>query len=346
MNPVAAIKLRYLIRDPDRHGNVRFYYRPPGRKKTRLKGAPGSEEFMDSYRAAERGETVQPRRRAAPIAGSFRSACIGYYASPAFQRLDVSTRNWQRRTLDKIAEIGGDRALALLSQKGVRKLRDEAPTPVVANTRLKALRALVRWAIEAELLNADPTRDVKRLEYVSGGHHSWTLEEIEQFEAQHALGTKARLAMALLLYTTGRREDATRLGRQHMKSGRIHFTQAKNEHRAPVEIDIPIHPDLAIAIAAGPDSGHLTFLVTEYGKPFSPGGFGNKFREWCDEAGLKHCSAHGLRKAMAARLAERGATDHEIMAWTGHQTLAEVQRYTKAARRRNMADSALAKLKG
>jgi integrase len=67
-------------------------------------------------------------------------------------------------------------------------------------------------------------------------------------------------------------------------------------------------------------------------------------RKWCAEAGLPECSAHGLRKACARRLAEAGATAHEIMAVTGHKTLAEVQRYTETAMREGLADSAHAKL--
>jgi integrase/recombinase XerD len=125
----------------------------------------------------------------------------------------------------------------------------------------------------------------------------------------------------------------------------VQFTQAKNEHRNPVTMDIPVHSDLAAAIEASP-SGHLTFLTTALGKPFTPAGFGNWFRERCNEAGLPHCSAHGLRKATAARLAERGATPHEIMAVTGHRSLEEIERYTRAARRAGLADSAMAKLKG
>src|SRR5262249_25173029 len=109
-------------------------------------------------------------------------------------------------------------------------------------------------------------------------------------------------------------------------------------------MDIPLHLDLAEAIAATP-SGHLTFLVTEFGKPFTAKGFGNAFKDWCRQANLPHCSAHGLRKATAARLAERGATPHEIMAITGHRTLEEVERYTQAARRAQLADSGMAKLK-
>ena len=150
--------------------------------------------------------------------------------------------------------------------------------------------------------------------------------------------------MALLLYTACRREDAARLGPQHLRDGRIRYRQAKNEHRSPVDLDIPVRPDLQQVIDAAP-SGHLMFLTTAYGRPSSTAGFGNKFRDWCNEAGLPHCSAHGLRKAAAARLAERGATAHEIMAITGHRSLEEVERYTRAARQGRLADAAMTKFK-
>jgi integrase/recombinase XerD len=227
----------------------------------------------------------------------------------------------------------------------LRNLRDEkAETPAVANERLKALRALFRWAVEAEETPHDPTRDVRAIPYSSEGHHSWTLDEAKLFEEKHPIGTKARLAMALMLYTAGRREDAVRLGPQHIRDGRLRYTQAKNEHKKPVRMDIPVHPELAKIIATTP-SGHLTFLVTQYGRPFTPVGFGEKFRKWCDQAGLPHCSAHGLRKATTARLAECGATPHEIMAITGHKSLGEVERYSRAARQPGLADSAMSKLK-
>lgn len=125
---------------------------------------------------------------------------------------------------------------------------------------------------------------------------------------------------------------------------RIEYRQAKNEDRNPVDMDIPLHAELAKIIDATP-SGHLTFLVTEFGKPHTANGFGNRFKDWCRQANLPHCSAHGLRSATAARLAEVGATPHEIMAITGHQTLEEVERYTRTAGRRVLADSAMERLK-
>ena len=91
---------------------------------------------------------------------------------------------------------------------------------------------------------------------------------------------------------------------------------------------------------------HLTFLVTEFGRPFTPAGFGNWFSDRCNEAGVpNNLRAHGLRKAGATRLAEHGCSDHEIMAWGGWATLQEVQRYTRAANRKRLALTAAAKLK-
>jgi integrase/recombinase XerD len=230
--------------------------------------------------------------------------------------------------------------------KHVRTLRDEkAALPGAARNRLKALRALFRWAVESDEAPHDPTISIKAISYVTKGHHSWAIEEVELYEQRHPLGTTARLAMAILLYTSWRREDAVRLGPQHVRDGRIKYRQAKNEHRNPIDMDIPLFPELAEAIASAP-SGHLTFLVTKYGKPFTPDGFGNAFKDWCRQANLPHCSAHGLRKALATRLAERGATPHEIMAITGHKSLEEVELYTRAARKSQLADRAMSRLKG
>lgn len=288
-------------------------------------------------------DTPRPSHNA--VSSSFRATCISYYASSAFAQLDQSTKNWRRYHLDQIARVHGDKPIALLQPKHVRRLRDELQaSPSVANKRLKALRALFSWAVEDEHAPHDPTTGVKPIQHVSKGFHSWELHEIEKYEERHPVGSKARLALALLLYTACRREDAVRIGPQHLRDGRLRYRQAKNEHRNPVDLNIPVHPDLQTIIDATPVK-HLTFLTTAYGRAFTPAGFGNKFREWSDEAGLPHCSAHGLRKAAAARLAERGATAHEIMAITGHRSLEEVERYTRAARQGKLADTAMAKFK-
>ncbi len=324
LNPVSGMRvlLKYICEDVDRHGNVRCYARLPGKRKVRIRALPGTAEFMEEYQAAISSmAAAAPRQADEAKKGSFRYLCIRYYASTAYKALDVSTRNWQRRALDEIAQEHGAKPVAMMQARHVRGLRNaKAATPAAANQLVKALRALFTWANEAEETTVNPTIGVKKLKYRSEGHHTWTDEEIRQYYERHLLGTKPRLALDLLRYTTGRREDAPRLGRQHIRDGRIRFRQAKNEHRNPIDIDIPLHPALAESIEAAKVKTNMTFLLTEYGKPFTANGFGNKFKDWCRQADLPHCSAHGVRKATSTALAESGATPHEIMAITGHQT--------------------------
>jgi integrase len=127
--------------------------------------------------------------------------------------------------------------------------------------------------------------------------------------------------------------------------GVLTIDQGKTEGREEAHLEIPVHPKLREIIDATP-SEHLTFLVTSFGRPYTSNGFGNWFRELCDDAGCFDVSAHGLRKATARRLAEIGCSTHEIAAITGHATLAEVERYTKAANRKRLAHSAMSKLIG
>jgi integrase/recombinase XerD len=342
------LHLRYVIEDVDRHGNRRFYFRRRGREfaassKVRLPGEPGSKEFMDAYQSALTNAGTATNRTGFN-AGSFGSVCQAYYASAIFKALSKHTQSWRRRVLDEICRDHGDKPIAKMEPKHVRVLRDEKESkPAASQIRLKALRSLFRWAIEADLTPSDPTRDVKRLPYVAKGHHSWTLDDVAAYEACHPIGSKARLALAIMLCTGCRRGDVVRLGPQHISGGRLRYRQSKNENRKPIDVDIPVLPDLSAIVGETP-SGHLSFLVTEYGKPFSAAGFGNKFRDWCNQAGLQACSAHGLRKALCARLAERGATPHEIMAISGHRTLEEVERYTRAASNVLLANSGMARL--
>ena len=75
----------------------------------------------------------------------------------------------------------------------------------------------------------------------------------------------------------------------------------------------------------------MIFLITAFGKPFTPAGFGNAMRDWCDQANLHHCPAHGLRKACVMALAGSRCYTAEIASVTGDQSLEEIERHTRAA---------------
>jgi integrase len=193
--------------------------------------------------------------------------------------------------------------------------------------------------MSVELCKSDPTQGIKLKTPKSDGFHTWSEEEIAAFEAAHPIGTKARLALALLIHTGQRRSDIIRMGRQHIRDGVLHVRQAKTG----AVLDIPVHTDLRAIIDATPGE-HLTFLTSPKGRPWTADSFGREFRQWCNEAGLsEECSPHGLRKAACRRLAEAGCSANEIAAISGHATLSEVQRYTKAADQARMARNAMAR---
>src|SRR5262245_45334946 len=131
------------------------------------------------------------------------------------------------------------------------------------------------------------------------------------------------------------------MGRQHIRQTPEGPALYVKQCKTGVELLIPIYPELG-AVLDGTASEHLTFLTTATGKPFSGNHFGETFREWCDAAGLPtRCSAHGLRKAACRRMAEAEYRANEIMAHTGHATMKELVRYTKAADRARLARNAM-----
>jgi integrase len=322
----------------DRHGKPRFYFRRPGFESRPLQGLPYSAEFMSDYQAALAGQPIPVGANRAPP-GTMWALALSYFASPEFRTLKQSTQRAYRGTIERLCKEHGDKRAADLRRDHVVKLMAaRAEQPGAANGLRIALRVMMKHAIEIGLRADDPTREVRALRIRTGGHHSWTDDEIAQFERHHTVDSRARLALALLLYTGQRRGDVIRMGAQHIRNGALHVKQEKTG----AELVIPIHPTLAAIIAAAPRD-HLTFVTTRLGGPFQGSTFSRWFRNQCDKAGLPHCSAHGLRKAAARRLAEAGCTAHEIGAITGHASLTELVRYTRAADQRRLAEAAMTK---
>ena len=258
---MVTLRLRFVVSDQDRHGNVRYYFRRKGQKKVRLHGIPGSKEFMDAY---DRSLSLKNPQGTATVRsfgrGSLGFVCQAYYASAIFGKLDVQTQSWRRRVLDEICRQYGTYPIGGLQARHVRKLRNQkSEFPSASDARLKALRALFKFALEEELVDSDPTIGVKSLPHQTEGHHTWSSEEIAQFEARHPIGTKARLAMALMLYTARRRGDVIRLGPQHIQDGRLNYRQMKNAKRKPNDLSIPVHEDLRRIIDETPIK-HMTFF--------------------------------------------------------------------------------------
>jgi integrase len=355
MSAGVKLDLPHLVTDVDRRGNARVYVRIKGRPKVRIRAAPGSPAFLDAYRAATEGlaspRRVAGERRPELLRGTLGWLARQYFASTEFTRgLEPQTQRTRRAIVEHCLsepirpdslDIMGDCPLQHFSAAHVRRLRDsKAERPGAARNRVKALRTMFAWGVERGHCEVNPARDVKATLPRTAGFHSWTPEEIKQFEERHPIGARARLAMALLAFTGQRRGDIVTFGRQHLREEWLTFVQRKGRKRNPESMSIPVLPELRQILDAS-QTGDLTFLVTGRGLPYSAAGFGNRFREWCDEAGLRHCSAHGLRKAGASIAAERGATDAELMAIFGWSKAEMAAHYRRAANQKTLAQSAI-----
>ena len=342
----AGLDLRYLVKDTDRHGNARIYVRRHGRK-VRIRELATVEEFMAAYRAAlETPDIVSGVKPTVAAPGSLRWLVQSYYGCPEFLGLHESTRAKRRAILDGICrELDDTKPFARMETKHVRQqIRDpKAATPEAANGRVKALRQMFKWAVDVDLAVVNPARDVPMLPPNNpDGFHTWTEQEVRQYQAHHPSGTKARLALALFLYTGVRIGDVVRLGPQMESDGALCFTEQKNRANKPKHREVPILPALRAELDAS-RSGHLAYLVTEWGRPYaSPKAFGNWFKRQCVAAGLPHCTAHGLRKAGATFAAEQGATGHQLMAMYGWASPKQAALYTKTADDKRLIKDAMA----
>lgn len=324
----------------DRHGHVRYYLRKPGLPRVTLPGVPYSVEFMAAYHAGLAGmrKAVGAARTEA---GTVNALAVAYYLSADFAALAKVTKATYRNVLERFRAEHGDKPADKLQRRHVLGFLDaKAPTPAAANALLKMLRILMRFALDRGMRTDDPTVGVRRLRYASDGFRQWSEDDIGLFEAHWPSGSRPRLAMALLLYTGQRPGDVARMGRQSLQEGGLTLTQRKTGTR----LSLPIHAALRAELDQV-QSGQLLFIATEAGQGFTDAGFSGWFSARAQLAKLPTgCTAHGLRKAAARRLAEAGCTAHEIASITGHKTLKEIERYTRAVDQRGLATSALARI--
>jgi integrase len=353
---------KYVYVDSDRHGKTRVYFwRGAGHSRIRLRQDPGSEEFDNEY-ARALGSTPRPVKSELTIArDTLRWLCQQYFLSAVFQNtLGPTTRKVRRSILEHICQMRGvndDQRIgslpyATMEPRNIAQLRDaKAKYPEAANSRVRALRALFRWAcsLEVHLAESNPARDVALLPSNNpDGFKPWTEADVAKYEGRHPLGTNARLALDLLLYTGVRRSDVVKLGSFMERDGLLVFTETKGRARKPKHHELPILPALRESIDATPrqivpNMRDAPYLLTQFGRAHSEKAFGNWFKRRCREAGVDaEVSAHGLRKLAASRFAELGATEQQLMAWFGWVSPKQPALYTKNANRAKLEQAAAA----
>jgi integrase len=330
-----VIRLKYVHMFRDRTGRMRYYFRRHS-KRNALPGLPGSSEFMAAYASQLNNTPEQVAHRPMAALGTFAALAICYYGSPQYLSLSTTSRGNYRRVIDGFLEQHGHRRVDQMTREHVDIIVGRmADKPGAGIILLKRVRTLIRYAMAVGWTDRDPTAGVKA--YRSKEIHTWNEGEITAFEKRWPEGSRERLAFALLLYTGQRGSDVHRMLWADIVGDTIRVAQQKTATKLIIPIHDALHRVLAIRIR-----GDATILMTVYGRPFSVKGFGNMISIAIRDAGLSgRCKAHGLRKAAARRLAEAGCSASEIAAITGHKTLAEVERYTRAADQERLARQAM-----
>jgi integrase len=323
--------MKYVKATTKPSGRRYVYYAKPGCKRVRLPDLPENDPaFLAAYAEAAQSAVNVPSRRE-PGEGTIAALCASYKRSVAFRGLRASTQRMRWAMLDKIAVKASGALVADLAPRHIRQDIGDL-SPHAANNRLAVWRVLLKHAVDIELIETNPARSVALHKIKGGGFHCWTDDEIAQFRAHHASGTKARLAFEIALWSAARHGDLVRLGRQNITGGSLSYVSEKTI----IDVCIPVLAEAQAEIDRVPKT-QMLFLPAPDGAPYRGNGLGKWFVKRCREAGLPRCcSLHGLRKARARIMAEGDAKAHKIMAWGGWGTLDEVTHYTKAVDRRKL----------
>lgn len=286
-------------------------------------------------------EATPPQKKGlGPFApGTFHVAARNYLRSARFAALKPITQQQRRYQVESFAAEHGEKRVTTLQPRHVRAMMDDlAGKPGAQRERLTVIRELIFGAVEDRQMS-DPTVGIARPALSKHGFRDWPEDLIAQFEAHHPVGSEARLALGLGLGTAQRRADVVRMGRQHVRGGKIAVTQQKTG----TPLWLPIRPELQQLLDLVPPD-RLAFLVTHTGAPYTAKGFAKKFARWCREAAIPPgYSFHGLRKAACRRLAEAGCSASEIMAISGHKSLGECERYVREASQVRLAEQAISR---
>lgn len=323
----------------DRHGGKRYRFRKSGLPTYHFRNAPGTSEFMEEYLLAKAAQRPEPEPRFEH--GTVDAVISALYNSPRWRKMKPSSRRTYQGIIEKFRARHGHRKITAITTAMIdKKLGEMEATPAAANNYRKSLARIFKQAIKMGLMKHNPVAATDAYKMEGDGFHTWTEDEIAAYEEKWPVGTRERLAFALLLHTAVRRADMVKIGPHHRKGDRLELDHTKNDS----ETSIPITAELEEAIAPFAET-EGTYLQTQHGKPYTPDGFGNWFRRKVKDAGLSlGCSPHGLRKAMSRRLAESGSTNQQGRAVTGHITDKEFARYAAKANKAEMADVAMANL--
>jgi hypothetical protein len=222
-----------------KNGRRFYYFRKPGHPRSKLPGEPGSLEFLAAYQAAlEQGPSSLKAGASRLKAGTIAWLVAEYLGSMDFAKRPASIQHKHKPHLERLRVDHGDRTVAGLDAERIERLQMKFVTApgrghAAANQWLDAIRDLFNFALRKKVVAASPAAQVKKLKRPGDGHRTWTIGEVQQFRDFYPIGSKARLALELMVRLALRRSDVIRIGPHMIRAGVLHYTQFKNSKNAP-----------------------------------------------------------------------------------------------------------------
>lgn len=342
-----------LLRESLPSGAVRWRVRPEGetKKRIRIHCGPGDGDFQRQYLAARAGMEVEPLKLASDYA---KPRSIGWLVNSYFEYLEkrVEAGTTSPKTLKKKRNLLNhlieepDRKMLIPREKLISMQDAMGATPAQADAFIEAVAVMYDWAVKRKHVATNPARGIDRIYIKGDGAQPWKAAEVKKFLAFHKVGSKAHVAMSVLLWTGCRIEDTTMLGRGHECTiDGVPALRWQPMKKGSSEVSVPLLAPLLSATRAPKVQG-ATYLLGRGGKPYASGDSASAmFKRWCVDAGLPHLSAHGVRKGLGELLAELGCSQYEIMAIHGHSEAKTSEVYTRRVERWKLAVNAMERVK-
>lgn len=347
----ADMKVEYpgLLREKMASGHFRYRVRPKGEKTKRIRifCAPGDEDFQRQYFIARAGDQPTPLKKASEIA---KPKSIGWLVTTYLEYLEgrVTAGTSSAKTLKKKKNLlnrlmNNPNRVMLIPQEKLIEMQDKmGATPAQADAFIEAVGVMYEWAKKRKYVSSNPAKGIDKVYIKGDGATPWKADDVKKFFVEHKTGSKAHVAMSVLLWTGCRIEDLTILGRKHecIIDG-VEAVRWQPSKKGSTEVTVPLLPALKVATRAPTVQG-ATYVLGRGGKPFASGdSMSAMFKRWCKDAGLPLLSAHGVRKGLAELLAEQGCSQYEIMAILGHSEAKTSEVYTRRVERWKLALGAM-----
>ena len=315
-------------------GSVKKYYYHRGTGK-RIKGEPGTPEFVASY--------AEAAQRVPTDTGTFSSLITGFLESPEFNKLADKTRKDYRRYLDGLRDRFGTLPIEALSDRRIREdffeWRDQyADKPRTADYAWSILRRILSWSYDRGKININHAINPGRLYDSDRSDLIWLPHHVEAF--CKVASDELKLALMLAAFTGQRQGDLLKMTWGQYDGSWINHRQSKGKKKVPV----PVHRDLKKVLDRVPRRSTL-ILTTPKDVPWKSDWFRNQWGKTAKAAGIRELHFHDLRGTAVTMLAEAGCTPPEIAAITGHSMKhVETILGKYMAMTRELAQSAMTKL--